>query len=231
MQRQRRNSFILVEVIVGTILFAGLLAVMFGIFWRCSKINEIISQKRKQHEQILIVQGRLQDIFNNSMFHKATLRKSYFFIEDAKMQGGQSLVFTYAHSGEAQEPFVSQLGAKIYVDDEKKLCLAAWPYTKKIYNLPETVRKEILLDNVDSLEIELFAGSEVDREKRSSSRKEKAPADKIEECKWLSVWPKEAERRPVLVRLTCHRNSSQLPPLYFTFFIPKQIYMILYNRG
>lgn len=218
-QRKKKVPFILIDVVIASILFAVLLAVIFGIFWRYSQVNQILVKQQQSCERLLIAQTRLQNLFTESVFQKNL--NHYFYIEDSKSSGSSSIVFTFDNNIDSDEAFCCDVLGKIYLDEEK-LCLALWPHENPAAVPPTQMHKEILLENISSLQIELFATPQ--------SKKKKSDKEEIQvvEGKWVSKWPIEYKRRPSLIKLICQRPSGEV--LSFWFFIPNEIQTILYPK-
>jgi hypothetical protein len=218
-----KRSFVLTEVLISVSLFAMLLCVMFGIFWRSTKVNETITKQRHFYEKLVVAQARLGAIISNSYFKISKDNPPFFFIEPAKNSRGQSLVFRYENEIEPSSDFLLILGCKIYVDEDDCLSVASWLHEDPIKEIPEMVRKERLLAGVESLEIELFAPPLL---------KNKEPKEKevqIPRGFWVTSWPKEAEMRPALLKITAKRSAKGKEPLVFWFMIPKEIQTIIYR--
>lgn len=219
LRKRRKSSFILIEVIIASSLFALLLSVVFGIFWYYSQLNQSLTKQRTSLEKLLIAQSRLQMAFTRSVFHKNCNR--YFYIEEPKSDSGPSLIFTFHNIVEMETEFCETVLGKLYVEDEQ-LCLAMWPHKKNLTQVPTTMQKEHLLSNVTSFEIELFA---IPTSKKRQSNKNEV---QVPEGKWISRWPVEYKRRPSLIKLTCHRTTGEIVP--FWFFIPNETQPIIYGK-
>jgi hypothetical protein len=213
------------EVLIGLTLFAMLMSVMFLIFWRCSKVTEIITKERHLYEKLVVVQSRLQNVLSKSIFNKnIKALSSYFYIEEAKGSLGKSLIFKFENDIELTNDFLLLLGAKIYVDEQKQLCLALWQHEEPLKEVPQNVRKEVLLDGISNLDIEFFAPPLL----ATNSKAQKNEEMPLDRCTWLSTWPQEATLRPALIKLICHRGPKK-EPLTFWFMVPKEIQTIIYR--
>lgn len=219
---RKRASFILVEVLISSILFVMLLAVIFGVFWRCSKISEILAKQQKKAEEILLVQTVLQEIFFHNVFK--VWENSYFFIDDTLGSKNQSLVFTLKPPPGEIDRLGKIAGAKLFVEDGA-LYLAKWNHSDKMNEMPLMLYKELLLHNVASMQIELFQAPSVKTEKKGAKE-----ALKPLEGQWNHEWPKEFDARPVLVKLICQPLSGNTPMLFW-FVHHRDIKTIPYKSG
>jgi len=226
MSRPRRRSFILVEVLVSTMLFIMLLTVIFGIFWRTSKVNQSIAKIRTANEEMLLTQSRLQGLFSNMVFQE--LYRPYFFIENSKYANSPSLVFTFENQIHTNYAFSNIVLGKLYLE-ENKLCLGIFPHPKKADGPPKEMRKEVLLDGVTDLEFSFFlAPVDKDEEQEEAENKGNDKTKKAPSGRWTNDWLKDYEMPPTLVKLTVRKTNDE--PYLFWFFLPNEIEAILYEK-
>jgi hypothetical protein len=209
-------------VLVATSLFVMLLAALFGIFWRTSKVNQSIAKLRTANEQMLLTQTRLQNILSNTVFQKAF--RPYFFVEKLKHANSPSLVFTFENQIHTNYAFSNVVLGKLYVEDNQ-LCLGIFPHPKKAHGPPKEMRKEILLQAVADMRLEFFLAPE---DKDEQQEEEQEQLKKPPQGLWTNDWLKEYEKRPTLIKLIVTKTSDE--PYVFWFFIPNEIKPILYER-
>ncbi|MBS0654345.1 MAG: hypothetical protein JSR46_01080 [Verrucomicrobia bacterium] len=220
-RRRPYAPFILVDVIIATSLFAILLAVMFGIFLRYSQANQFLKTQRLDCEKLLVVQSKLQNIFDR--YQDKMDKEHYFYIEESKSGGSPSLIFTFDNGIDVDPQFSGDRLGKLYVASDA-LRFAYWPRGKNLDTIPVNMREEILLKEVTSLQIELFARAQPQVESKKNEKEEQ----KVIEGRWLTKWPMEYKRYPSLVKLTCRRTSGK--DILFWFFLPIETGPIFYPK-
>lgn len=224
--KMQRKAFVLIEVLIATTLFIMLLAAIFGIFWRTSKINQSISQIRTANEEMLLTQSRLQGLFSNIVFQER--HRPYFFVESNKYASSPSLVFTFENQFHTNYAFSNVVLGKLYVE-ESKLCLAIFPHPKNADGPPKEMRKEQLLAGVKEIDFSFFLApvdkdEEQEKEEDEGDKKKKKP----HHSEWLNDWLKDYERPPTLVKLKVLKTNGEL--YLFWFFLPNEIGPILYEK-
>jgi type II secretory pathway pseudopilin PulG len=217
MSRQRRHSFILIEVIIAISLFAILLSVLFGIFSSYIKTDQAITKARGSYEKRLLAQVKLQRIFAHTEFSDRD--HHYFYLDD-----DGSLVFTYDNKYEIATQFPNTVLAKLYVDPKNRLNLAIWEHSEDTYEeIPERFRKDFILDNVEDIEFEFFKAPLVQKEKGKKTNTEEDP--NVIQGKWVTEWEKKLKCAPTLLKITLKPDDTT-----FWFVLPKEITPAVYDK-
>jgi len=220
LKRQRRKSFVLIEVLVATGLFVLLLTAIFGIFWRTTKTNDALNKLRLANEQMVVTQAKLQSAFAHFSFAKSI--RPYFFTEIDRNSGLPSLVFTLEDMPQANSFIAPDLLAKLYIEDEQ-LVLASFPHLKKDTGLPTVMQKEVLLSGVTDIKMEFFLPKEKEAKEEDETVKKPIMGS------WSDSWLLEYNRPPALVKIELTKKNSDTFVLWF--YIPQAINYILYDKG
>ncbi len=214
-QMKRRNSFVLIEVLIATSLFVLMLVAIFGIFWRTTKTNESINRLRRANEQMVVAEAKLQSLFSNVTVDQTY--RPYFYVES-----DASLVATIDNPMHTNPAFAGIVIAKLYLE-EGALILATFPHITEENALPEIMEKETLLSNVSDFKMEFFLAPS-----NQSDASEEEATKKPPECSWTDSWLMEYETPPTLVKLTITKKNTGEFTLFF--FIPEMVNAILYDR-
>lgn len=218
---RRRRAFVLVEVLIATSLFAVLLVAIFSIFWRTSKLSDAITQKRLRIEQVLLIETKLQNVFNNIIHDEES--RSYFYLEPSRQNGSPSLVFTFDNQFHVDYAYTTTVLGKLHVDNEN-LYLTIWPHFEDPKERPQNeMRKELLLEKVSDVSLELFASSE-SKDEKNQDKAVNGPRP----VQWNTVWPKEYETRPSLIKLAITLKGQSVP-ITLWFMLPQEVKTISYD--
>lgn len=220
-KHKRRRAFVLVEVLIATSLFAVLLVSIFSIFWRTSKLSDTITQKRLGLEKVLLVETRLQKLFVNTIREKE--HRPYFYIEPSRQNGSPSLVFTFDNQFHIDHYYSTTVLGKLYVENQN-LYLSIWPHPKKPV-APQEMRKELLLEKVANMSIELFAAPQ---NKEADDKQKEKGVNGPRPGQWTTVWSKEYETRPALVKITLEQLTRD-EPVTLWFLLPDEIDIISFD--
>lgn len=194
MSRERsKRSFSLVEALVAIALFSLVVGTLFGLFRHNVRISEELNTIKQNSERLRRTHFRLQYLFSKLIFKSQDCHVFYSPSKKAKSESdaGQSLIFTFDNGTDRENGFSYDVLARLYLDEEKNLSLAIWPNPKLKQSQPESIRKEVLLDGVESMSLEFWKGKLL---------KTNVPAEKLE--KWLPTWDEEYKELPTLVRMT-----------------------------
>ncbi len=140
--------------------------------------------------------------------------------------GSQSFVFTFDNGAKLDKAFACYVIGRLYLDEKGRFILASWP-TPKRWKEGETVpmKKEILMENVDSLEFRFY----VPPEKGVKNQDKGWPAGQA--GNWVNSWPKELGKVPPLVKLLLTRivdGNKEL--ITYSFHLPNTSKPITYDQ-
>ena len=219
---RKSRSFSLVEALVAMALFSLVISTLFGLFWHNVRISDELNKLKKNSEKVRRAHSRMQNIFSKLIFKSAQCHAFYSPSKNAgsKYDQGQSIIFTFDNGVDREEGFSYDVVARLYLDTDNKLSLAIWPNPTLKQSKPENIHKEVLLDGVESMNLEFW---------KVAASKTKVPKDKLE--KWISEWEKEYEDVPTLIKITLRYQSGKgIEDLAFSFITePNDIGAIKYE--
>ena len=216
MLKQRRRSFVLIEVVIAITLFALLMTVLFGIFSRYVSTDDALNKARARYEKLVLANTKLQRAFLKSLH--SIPDHHYFYLDDAN-----NLVFTYDNDIENHEQYPAGVLAKLYIDDKNNLSLAIWQHTnEKQEQCPDRFRKDIILENVSSVEYTFFKAPMEQKVKNTRTKTEEAPD--VPQGRWVETWPRNLKVAPTLVKITLQPDNNT-----FWFILPKEVKPAIYD--
>jgi len=233
----RRSFLTLLEVLIAMSLTVIVLIVLNYFYRDLSQIDFAMDKTYRQTFQLRYLENRLADIFPKTLSPKQA-KKDYFFFSgndgNAGMKpGSTNLVFLFDNGVVLDKNFANFVLARLYLDRENKLTLAIWPAPERWEaNVAPPIKKEILLENVDSLSFEFFIPPEKNRK-----ASEKLPdtkqvvAEPEPKGSWTNAWSSDYRQIPALIRVKVARkiNESEEKAL-FTFSLPNTEQTIVYDK-
>lgn len=162
------------------------------------------------------LQTRLQTILT-TLSHDQP--EGSFYTKQIAKELNSSLIAIFDNGIDPEPAFSGTCLGRIYLDEEKNLCLATWPiHAEK----KRPWRKEILLSNVDRFEFE-FLGK--------ITANEHAKMEKIRpitpNLAWRSLWPKAHGEIPSMIRLNVEQDKQRVQ---FAFILPTKEPFITYEE-
>lgn len=217
-----KRSFSLVEVMVSLILFALVMATLFGFLWHNNHATAQLQAITNNVEKLHKVHVDLQKIFSG--IAQATQTQNLFYTEHHSSSGRHktSLVFTFQNEIDHDKFFASKVLARLFCTKDQELCLAIWPDPKKLDSQsPDLLRmrKTVILDHVVSFTLQFWtapASSDGNVPKKYTGI-------------WLDSWEKKYKETPLLVKVTIEHEEKQGVKSYtYVFLLPKKIQPVAY---
>lgn len=238
----RKRCMTLMEVLVATALLSVLLIILLSSYRQMSQINVRLSQRQSERFQLRYLEYRLASLLPKAL---CLTRKTatptnnnhcFYISEDANeyMKPG-SLVFAFA-SGVDIDAFLSERDvlARLYVDQQKQLCLALWPFESEEQELIPPMRKEILLGGVEELSFLFYfpphpEGHKVVTERVNPGKNPDSP-DRYDE--WHPKWESYYSEVPPLVKVFVkyHSSMGNVEELVYAFVLYNSAYKVTYKN-
>lgn len=197
----KKNNFTLLEIIISLFLITIIITFLFGFFSKIMKLEKNIEEKKSKILAINHAQIRLTQVFSN-IYQGDFITSSPFYTKNAQNTKGLILYISYDNKIDSDANFSLVLKAKLFVNENKNLCLET---TSRDEN--QKPRVEILLKNVKKIEYEFLSNSDLKLKKYKLDRISKNIC-------WYKFWPKKAEFLPSAIKIKINNN------LDFAFFLP-----------
>lgn len=237
----------LLEVMIAMVLTSIVMMTVLYFYQDVIFIGAEIDRARKDEFYMRYVENRLMNTLSRAVSKTDQAGDFVFFsVNDDGLTkpGSQSLIFIFDNGFSMEKAFSNHVLGRLFIDKEGLLTLVYWPSPKrweKDATMP--MKKEILLENVDSLAFEFFIAPEKvtkqsatpasDSPKPSENgKKNKDPSsEKVAETparspepknSWTSQpWVKEYEQLPVMVKVIVtlgkKPNAKEQEKMIFAF--------------
>ncbi len=200
----KKNNFTLLEIIISLFLMSIIITFLFGSFSKIMKLEKNIEEKKEKILKINHLQIRLNQVFSN-IYQGDFINQSPFYTKRAKNFNGLILYMSYDNKIDSDANFSSVLRAKLFIDENKNLCLQTFSRDKN-----QAPRIEILLKNVKGIEYKFLAKNDSKLEKYKLQNVSKNWA-------WYKSWSKKALFLPSSIKIKIIKNDGDLD---FAFFLP-----------
>jgi hypothetical protein len=199
----KKQAFSLVEAVIAMVLFSLVATSLFGLYRYHSALTKKLSAYKEKSELHLRAYARLEYIFSKLIYK--TEKCHSFFTPDKKApfehHSSQGLIFTFNNATDREEGFSYDVLARLALTQNKELTLFIWPNPTQKLSKPQNVRKEVLLQNVERIQLEFWHPK--------MNKDSKLP--KEEQGRWVQEWKREYKIRPLLTRLTLFFENGATP--------------------
>lgn len=205
---KKKRALILFEILIALTLTAILLTFLFSFFVESAKIEKKLDTARMAISNRGQLQTRLQSIFTTI---DRGAGEPYFYTKQFEREKSSSLIAIFDNGIDPDPAYSGSITGRIFIDEEKNLCLATWPLDKS-KNLPW--RKEILLPQVESYEFEFLGALSASEHGKKEKVRSISPT-----VGWRSAWPESLTSVPTIIRMKIKQEKME-EPLYFAFILP-----------
>lgn len=207
---------ILLEILIALSLTAILLTFLFSFFVESAKIEKKLDQARMATSARTHLQTRLQNILSSISIGVAD---GSLYTKQFEKEKFPSLVTIFDNGIDPDPAYSGSITGRIYLDEEKNLCLATWPLDE---NKNRPWRKEILLSHIDGFEFEFLGKKSATEHGKKEKIKPITP-----NLAWRTAWPKTPEEVPSIIRLSVQQKKQNL---YFAFLLPSSEPFVTYEE-
>lgn len=235
----RRSFMTLLEVMIGIVLTMMILGFLTNLYYEISLYNKETERAQKEGFQLRYLENRLASIFPEAYSEIDRKEDFVFFSSNSPheliKEGSTSILFIFNNATVMDKKTANADLARLYLDKQKRLCLAIWAAPDRWTDEPPQIRKEILLENVDDLSFLFFVAPERDRSKILEKFKDSGKSKEVPEAKsgelWISQWKKEYHQLPAMIKMTLKRKiDNQEKILNFAFLMPRSQKVIVYEK-
>lgn len=237
-----RRIFTLVEVIIALSLTAVVMTALSYFYLQVQEINTRTEKALRNLYQLSYLEMRLATVLPKALSETDPKNNFFFFTSlegnEVIKQGTSSLIFSYNNGINLNRQFASHVLGRLFLDTQNRLILATWPIPKRWKEgaSPE-MKKEILMEDVESLSFSFFVALAADRSKVVEIK------DKVKDKKiftpsppgaWIQEWKFEYYELPAILRIHIKKNSSpsqeKKEEITFTFPLPNSNNVIMYTK-
>lgn len=239
---QRKAYMTLLETLIAVSLLSMLLVFVFGFFRELSEITRLTEQSQKHSFQMRYLESRLGFIFERVVNENESARKFFFYTQPANRSFTPlpSLILTFDNEVRIDPTFSGDVLGRLYVDLDKRLCLALWPLHGS--DSTQSLQEEVLIENVIDIRYFFYSAPErVTDAKAIASGKTIDPGKKMpEKNKWLEEWFVTYKQMPsivkVMIKVASHPDShlsdkDKVKEFVFHFVLPSSKNYVYYPPG
>jgi hypothetical protein len=192
-------------------------------------INRKMDQVENNAFKMLYVENRLMHVLPKIAPSSDNDIEFFFFSESdvsgVIKAGSQSLVFTFDNGVKLDKQMSCYVIGRLYLDLTGRFILATWPVPKRWSDIESVpMKKEILMENIDSLEFRFF----VPPERGKDPQKGWPPG---EAGHWISFWPMDIGMAPPLMKVILTRTvNGNKETLAYAFHIPNSPQPIIFDH-
>ncbi len=234
----------MVEVLIALMLTVLILSTLLFFYQQISLISIDVDRVKAEHFNLRYVENRLSSILPRAVNEKDKGDDFVFFsLSDAGvgMAGSQSLIYTFDNDISRDSLFSNNVIGRLYLDKQGFLTLAYWPSPKRQEKgSPIPIKKEILLEGVESLSFEFFIPPEKtgleNPEKNSEKHPDKGQENPSPEPKggWRKqLWLGEFKKLPAMIKLNIgfkDVKGKKKDPLIFVFPLVNSLTPVIYDQ-
>ncbi len=216
--RNRMRSFSILEVLIGSILFALIISSLF--FWiRSSQAaSSKVETRRREIEHLQDCQVILQRFLESAQI---TSTGFFFTTNDTD---NQKLIFTCTNEVDPDPNYSNTVLISLWRDSNKKFIMTMWPDPESEAFDETRQRSCILLENVESLSWKFLTPTQQDGYYSQNA----TPSDLKEPGTWVNYWSHEMKQLPLAVSLQIKYGNLGTYPL--TFILPSSSQPIVLER-
>lgn len=224
----RQHQATLLEVMIAMVLTTLVITTLTFFYQQVTMVGIEIDKIKKEHFYFRYLENRLADTLPKTL-DKSNENEFVFFSVDSdsvSKGGSQSLIFAFDNGISLDNNFSNEVIARLFVSPKGTLTLAYWPSRKQWDKADRPMKKEILLEGVDTMRLAFFIAPEKkevapSEEKKNDGKKGKneppKPPENPKEEKpspepkgaWSEKpWLSEYESLPVMVQITIKMEGS-----------------------
>lgn len=240
---KEKRFLTLLEVLIATALLSVLLTIVFGFFRELSILSQDSKKTLQQGFEKRFVESRLSYVFSHTIAedHKAF----YFYTMRDELSRFPSLILTFQNNASSEKAAQnSNIIGRLFVDDQKRFCLAYLPLKKNKEDTDEKllsqVHVECLMENIEEMQFTFLTAPDVENTVLSTTnnppppppkeppgspkkpvvtdpkqdQKEEDNSKKPPKGAKLNEWNKEFKELPIIVKIELKQTGSLKPIVY-----------------
>lgn len=203
--KRKRRAFTLLELLIAMTL-TSLILMTLSFFYRSTiMIGYDLDKIKVRQFYLRYAENRLVDVIPKILPKKGKSNEFLFYSfdgndSDISKPGSRNLLFSFDNGVSLDKPFSNQVVGRLFLDPKGRLILAYWPMPSRWESQePLPVKKEILLENVNSLNFEFFVPPENKEDNKAPTKNTPSPESK---GAWTQEnWLKDYEALPAMVNI------------------------------
>ncbi len=222
--KYKKKYMTLLEVLIATLLTTILLTALTFFYRDMNLLNTGLDKLHIEQFQQSYLQMRLSTILPRTLAPKAKQKDFYFYTSRA-LNGTSSLVFAFNNGPCLDRNFAGNVLGRLFVDSTGDLVLASWPAPSRWTEEQAPLKKEVLMENVESLNLRFYIPPEHDLSKTGGANH----LEGVTYNHWVEEWPATLRELPAMVNLRIQLKGIE-KPIEFAYQLPNSNLVILYEN-
>lgn len=188
MIRRRRSAMTILEVLISMVLTMAAMTMLLYFYNAVDGINRSIERVQEESFRSRYFEGRLAAILPRIIGETDQSKDFLFTMTDGKpgltKAGMPTLLFMYDNGVDLNPDFSNHVLGRLYISEKGNLMFAMWPAPDRWRSdQPVPMRKELLLEQVETLAFQFYIPSNEGEEKGG----------------WVEEWTLENKKLPALI--------------------------------
>lgn len=241
---KRKAYMTLLETLIAVSILSVLLVFVFGFFRELSEISRMTEESQKQSFHMRYLESRLGFIFERVVNENEDNVRPFFFYTqptNRNFSSDPSLILTFYNEVRLDPTFSGDVLSRLYVDLDKRLCLAMWPL--HVSDPSQYLQEEVLMENVIDIQYSFYAAPERVKDGKEIITNPNDPEKKTpEKDKWHDEWLISYKQMPsiikVVIKVAKDANSrsdlldkDKVKEFVFHFVLPSSKNYVYYPPG
>ncbi|MGA8164109.1 MAG: hypothetical protein WB791_03670 [Waddliaceae bacterium] len=237
----QRRCMTLLELVISMTLTIAILTTLSYFYLQVNQMSREMDRMQNESFERRHVEHRLATILPQTVSSKSHHKDFHFFScvdsNDLFKPGSQSLLFTFDNQVQLNKEMSGRVIGRLYLDKKRNFTLAMWPSEKRWKNENPPIRREILMENIDTLKFSFFAppskGKTFREQQKENVKKdmERLPDSVRENRSWETEWKPEYHQLPAIVKITLARRKGKEEQTWdFAFPLPHALHPIIYDN-
>lgn len=230
----KKHYISLLELFIGLSLAILLLTTLTYFHYDVERLNQHAEQIQKNNFKQRYIDNRLSQILPFTLAEHDL--KDYFLFYTSNGWGSQaspSLLFIFDNGPSLDSERANHALARLYVDNEHRLCLATWS-SPEIWKFkePTNVHKEVLAERVESLQFQFYVAPDKNRTLvKEAITKDVQIVEPERKGEWVSEWLPEYNHLPAMMKVTLTKKTAknELNKITYVYPLPRSQKLIVYE--
>lgn len=236
-RKANRRFVTLLEMLIAITLAMLVLSALAYFYRQIDSINQAAEVQQGELFKRLYLSTRLTDIIPKAVSPQSKKGDFYFYTNTggnaSLLPNSANLIFTYDNGIKLDQQFSNHVLGRLFVDKEKRLCIAVWPSTDRWeeFHTPQ-MKCEVLMEGVEGMSFRFYIPPKREWEKvwqLGKMKKVKVPENMplTDVGEWRTDWPAGWEQLPAIVEIILKMGKDK-PPLVLAYPLPNSNFMVMY---
>lgn len=238
-QRKRKLSLTLIEVLIALSLSSIIMTAMFYFYQKAVRLDAEIQKVEERVFSLRLLQSRLMKIVPKAVSAKEAEKDFYFltgYQDQISKRGTPYLLFSYDRGVDIEPQFSNIVLGRLYVDKKGRLMLVTVPAPSRWTQGALPLKREMLLRGVENIYFSFYNPPE----KEHAPLKENKPRilrgvileDPEVKGGFLKEWKNEYGMLPALVKIEIETKKDDVSERRtLSYILPYSRQAVVYDKG